>query len=128
MRRESATFCVGLDPWCWNILSQNQNITWEFIKENPDYPWVWDDILWNPNITQDIIMDNPQYPWVWEDIPWAQNAFYKNTHKKDLFIEEKMKEYIAAYKIQQWWFNITMSPHYKIGRKFIDRKYSELLK
>lgn len=39
------------------------------------------------------------------------------------FFEEKAREYLAAYKIQQWWFYITMTPEYKIGRKFIDKKY-----
>ena len=33
---------------------------------------------------------------------------------------------MAAYKIQQWWKNITMSPHSAIGRKFINKKYDEL--
>ena len=47
--------CIRDSPWDWSVLSQNKIITWEFIKENPDYPWVWNSILWNPNITQDII-------------------------------------------------------------------------
>ena len=41
------------------------------------------------------------------------------------FLEEKSREYLAAYKIQQWWFYITMSPEYKIGRKFINKKYDD---
>ena len=44
----------------------------------------------------------------------------------DTIYENCVREYMAAYKIQQWWFKITMSPHYKIGRKFINRSYQKL--
>jgi hypothetical protein len=46
-----------------------------------------------------------------------------------MFYEEKViiyRKYLAAYKIQQWWFNITLSPEYVVGRKFINRKYDKL--
>ena len=43
---------------------------------------------------------------------------------KDIF-EKKAREYLAAYRIQQWWYKITLSPEYKVGRKFINRKYDE---
>ena len=33
---------------------------------------------------------------------------------------------MAAYKIQQWWKKILMSPHTKVGKKFINKKYDEL--
>ena len=95
---------------------------WDFIQENPDKPWIWEVISSNPNITMDIIRDNPDKPWHWEAI--SENEFQK---EKQLFIEDAYKKYIAAYKIQQWWKHITMSPYYKIGRKFIDRDGQALL-
>ena len=49
---------------------------------------------------------------------------FKNDKK--LFLEEGYKKYMAAYKIQQWWYKITLSPEYKIGRKMINSKYDEL--
>ena len=45
---------------------------------------------------------------------------------KELFIEEEYRKYLASYRIQQWWKHITMSPHYAIGRKLINKKYDEL--
>jgi len=132
-------------PWDWNWISKNSNITWNIIRENPDKPWDWGWISWNPNITWDIIIENPDKPWEWEGIsdnpnitmdiirenpdkPWdwiiiSENTFQK---EKELFIEDAYKKYLATYKIQQWWKNITMSPHYKIGRKYINKKYDEL--
>ena len=78
-------------------LSQNPNITWDNIKENPDTNWEWH--------------------WI------SRNTFSK---EKEIFIFNEYIKYLAAYKIQQWWKHITLSPHYKIGRKFIEKKYDDL--
>jgi hypothetical protein len=51
------------NPWDWNSISGNPNITWDIIRDNPDNPWDWDSISGNPNITWDIIRDNPDKPW-----------------------------------------------------------------
>ena len=42
--------------WDWNSLSQNPNITLEFIEANPNFPWVWGCIAFNPNVTQEYIV------------------------------------------------------------------------
>ena len=94
---------------------------WNFIQENPDKPWDWRAISMNPNITMDIIRENLDRPWDWYWI--SHNIFQK---EKELFIENAYKEHLAAYRIQQWWYKITLSPNYVIGRKFINRKYDKL--
>ena len=76
----------------------------------------------NPNITWDIIRENLDKPWDWKAI--SLNKFQK---EKQLFIEKSFTKYLSVYKIQQWWLHITMSPYYKIGRKFIDRSTNELM-
>ena len=70
----------------------------------------------------EMIEKYPDKPWNWGYI--SMNEFQKD---KELFIEEAYNKYIAAYKIQQWWKHITMSPYYAIGRKFIDRDGLALL-
>ena len=75
----------------------------------------------NPNITMDIIKANPDKPWNWEFI--SMNPF---TKEKEEFVNRKSREHMAAYKIQEWCLSIIVSPHYKIGRTMIDRKYKEL--
>ena len=69
----------------------------------------------------DIIKGNPYLPW-----DWGREWPPKSEKDKELFIEEEYKKYLVAYKIQQWWKHITMSPYYAIGRKFIDRDGLEL--
>ena len=86
-------------------------------------PWDWYGISRNPNITWGIIRDNLEKPWNWKSI--FSNTFQK---EKELFFEDSYKEHLTAYKIQNWWFKITMSPYYKIGRKFIARDGIELFK
>ena len=51
------------------------------------------------------------------------NNFYKD---KGNFIINKYRKYLATYKINQWCKSINMSPHTKIGRKLINKKYDEL--
>ena len=108
-------------PWDWNYISYNPNITMDIIINNPDKPWGWYSISRNPNITWDIIRDNPDKPWNWESL--SCNKF---TKEQEEFINRKYREYMASYKIQQWCLSIIISPHYKIGRTLIDRKYKEL--
>ena len=43
-----------------------------------------------------------------------------------IMFEIKAREYMAAFKIQQWWKNIILSPHTKVGKKYINKKYDEL--
>ena len=107
-----------------SINKEWSNHYFKFIQDNPDNPdkpWNWKSISMNPNITMDIIRDNPDKPWCWLHI--SQNPF---TKEKEEFVNRKYREHMAKYKIQQWCLQIIISPHYKIGRTMIDRKYKEL--
>ena len=87
------------------------------LEKFPDKDWDWYSISRNPSLTLEWLEKFPDKDWDYSKIYFRVEDVY----------ERKLREYLAAYKIQQWWYMITMSPHYKIGRKFIDRKYSELL-
>ena len=104
-------------PW----MSENPEIIREPGRGLSDNHWGWIHLSCNPNISFDIIQENPDKPWNWNSI--SRKTFQKD---KESFIEEAYKKYLAAYKIQNWWKHITMSPYYAIGRKFIDKKYDEL--
>jgi len=55
---------------------------------------------------------------------WA--GAYGNFQFMPSTIDKYAIEYMAAYRIQQWWYKITLSPEYVVGRKFINRKYDEM--
>ena len=48
-----------------NFLSENPNITWEFVKDNINKPWNWNIISWNDNITIEFIEKYPNKDWNW---------------------------------------------------------------
>jgi len=54
--------------WDWKIMSQNINLTWEYVREHLDYDWDWDELSANPMLTWDIIRDNPDLKWNWRRI------------------------------------------------------------
>ena len=41
-------------------------------------------------------------------------------------IKHAYREYMAAYKIQQWWFKILSNPYHKVGNRFIEKQYESL--
>ena len=52
-------------PNFWSMLSCHHKITWDIIKNNPDYPWDWSYISCNPNLTYDIIDSEGECLWNW---------------------------------------------------------------
>ena len=70
----------------------------------------------NPNLTFDIIRQTADEPWDWDEI--SANTF---PYEKESFLLQRLNRYMAAYRIQQWWFKISLSPQYKIGRKLIEK-------
>ena len=94
---------------------------WNFILKNIDKHKSWNCLSLNPTLTWDIVKDNLDKPWVWESL--SKNSFKV---EKETFVFNRQREYMAAYRIQQCWFNNTMSPEYAIGRKFIEKRRREL--
>ena len=48
-----------------SLVSQNPNITWKIICENPQISWNWRAISEHPNITWKIIKNNSDRLWNW---------------------------------------------------------------
>ena len=107
-------------PWDWDTISQNSNITMEMIESNPDKPWNWGCISFNPNLTMYMIETYPEKPWNWKYI--ALTLFTKD---KELFIQQKCKEHLAAFKIQQYYARAKYIPTYKLCRKLHLKFYNE---
>ena len=75
----------------------------------------------NPNITMEMIKENPDKPWNWYWI--SSNKFIK---EKDDFIERKCREYMAVYKIKEYWKECYYSPYTRIGKRRLRRSYDML--
>jgi hypothetical protein len=104
--------CNQDKPWDYNWLSQNPNITWDFVLSNPDKTWNYDYLSENPNITWEIVSSNQEKPWhyIWlslnPNITWN---IIKSNHDKPwrydlLSLNEMIKakdEFITSY-LQKW--------------------------
>jgi len=55
-------------PWKWEWVSANPNITWEFVLTHRDRPWDWNGLSRNPNMTWKIANDYRHEPWNWQYI------------------------------------------------------------
>lgn len=52
--------------WAW--ISQNPNITMNFVKENLNKEWNWGSLSRNGGITFQDVLDNPSLPWDWNNL------------------------------------------------------------
>lgn len=94
----------------------------DIIEENPKMPWDWRALSVNPNLTFDIIKKNDD-----KEFNYYLMSYNPFTGEKKLFQERKKMEYMAAYRIQQRWREITLSPRYALGRRFIEKKWLQLM-
>lgn len=108
-------------PFCHNSIQMNKNITFDdlwkipFIKHNMNY------ISLNRSITLKDIRENRGYLWDWF---WLSSSYF-SAEKKE-FIEKKKREWMAVYKIQQFYLERKLNPNYRIGRQNINKMYQEL--
>ena len=68
-----------------------------------------------------FIEKNLDKPWNWNRI--SRNPF---SYEKELFIEKRMKEYLASYRIQQYYWKGICNPHCQIGYNKVNRDYDKL--
>jgi hypothetical protein len=104
------------------MLNYNPNITLEFIKSNPNYQWNWNRLSRNPHLTMNFVdecfdLDNTNWDFI------SQHKF---TVDKDEYTLAKYREYLAAYRIQQWWHRLRLDPHHPVGIRRLEREYSGL--
>ena len=66
------------EKWNYYALSENPNITWEHVRDNPNIPWDYYGLSCNPNITWEHVRDNPTLPWDYHRL--SVNKF--NRHKR----------------------------------------------
>ena len=61
-------------PWDWEGISQNPNITVDFIEKHPDFYWDWYGISVNSNINiEKIIEKYPNKNWNWYSLSQNPN-------------------------------------------------------
>jgi hypothetical protein len=98
-------------------LSASEFITMKFVSDHPDYPWSSEGLLFNPDCSLEM------YEKYKDMLPqhFQLKIFEKSlTTEKAAFIDPKIREYLAAYRIQQWWIRVRTDPNYALCRKKLE--------
>ena len=103
----------------------NKNITWDIVSKNLNKPWDWYYISQNSNITLNFIKDNLDSeaahnvkPWDWFGLSCNQNIFKL---PDDLKIKH-IKEFLAINKIKRAWRLCNSDPNYLVCKKTIIKR------
>lgn len=76
-------------PWNFSKLSCNAIITWEHVIDTPFLRWDYDALTINNNITIDIICDNIEHPWNFKIL---ENISTKDEYNRILYAFENYVE------------------------------------
>lgn len=106
--------------WCWYLISKNEAFTCDIIQQNDLLPWDWYYVCKNPNITFEFLEKIIKKGY---RVSWFNLCDNKFTYQKKLFREQKIKEYYAVRKIEDFYLQAKYSPYNKLGKKFISKLY-----
>ena len=59
--------------WDFEQISKNKNITFEIVNSNPELSWDWNCLMENPNITPEFILENKHLPWELSEFGYAMS-------------------------------------------------------
>lgn len=130
-------------PWDWSAIVKRPNVSIRWVQKYPDKEWQWENMIylrmfetwwlkwfpseWTQERAIELIKQKKEATLKSRPFTKSKSLIPKRKQtEKTRFYERKMREYMAAYKIQQWWYEITLSPSYAIGRKFIAKRYNAL--
>jgi hypothetical protein len=136
--------------WHYGCMSSNPNLTEEMIINNLDKRWNIDELSVHNNITPEFIINTFNY--YYDNAPhnashsylsynpnlsfelinsnlynfdWCNLSVNTFSGYKKQFINKKIREYMAAFKIQQWFLNISVDIKYKYARDRVNRYYDD---
>ena len=98
----------------------NQSFSFQNVIEHPIIFPNMNYLSLNPAIKLQDIRENKGYTWDWFGFPDPILILIKTR-----FFLKKARQWMAAYKIQQWFHAIKHNPKLKYGRKHINKLYLE---
>lgn len=110
--------------WGSNSLATfNSAFSFEDIINTPELGWDYNDVGINKTLRFQFILDNPT-------INGKEYLDYVDDNEfvveKAAFLERRRRDYLAAYKIQQWWWRVTSNPANPVCRRRLEREYAEM--
>ena len=65
------------EGWDFDELCLNPNVTWDIVRQHPDWPWDYEELSFNPNITWDIVTSNPDIKWNFDNLSSNPNITWE---------------------------------------------------
>jgi hypothetical protein len=109
----------------WNIyyLASNPSNTVELFKKYEHDICARHVIRSVHNMTFDYLISNKN---LFKNITHSLLLDVEYIVEKQLFEERKRREYMAAYRIQQWWLRVTSDPRNPVCQRRLEREYDEM--
>jgi len=110
--------------WHDSFATFNSAFNFEDIINTPELGWDYNDVGINKTLRFQFILDN-------RTIHGKEYLEYVDDNEfaveKAAFLERRRREYMAAYRIQQWWWCVTSHPANVVCQRRLERDYAEML-
>ena len=109
--------------WQNSLATFNSAFNFEDIIKTPELGWDYHDVGINNTLRFQFILDN-------RTINGKEYLDYVDDNEfvveKAAFLERRRREYLAAYRIQQWWMRVTSDPRNPVCQRRLEREYDEM--
>lgn len=104
----------------FEIITLNDKFTIDDILSNNHLPWYYISMYIKPTLSFETILKIPRNISSFITCRIADNTF---DYEREKFLLERRRKYLAAYRIQQYWYLVTTDPTYKLCREKLERDY-----
>lgn len=106
-----------------SLATFNSAFNFEDIIKTPELGWDFNEVGINNTLRFQFILDNRKINGK-EYLDYVdENEFVV---EKAAFLERKQREYLAAYRVQQWWWRVTSNPANLVCQHRLEREYADM--
>lgn len=103
-----------------SLISNNPAFVFEDIVNTPEINWDYSALGSNSTLRFQFILDNPTI----NGESYLDCVDYNDFRcEKQAFLERRRREYMSAYKIQQWWWCVTSNPVNVVCQRRLESDY-----
>ena len=90
--------------WDWDELGRHSCVTLDIIKKHPDLDWNMNSVSSNPNITLNQVLENPDLEWNWENLSYnlkvTPQMLRENMHLNWSWVDLTKNQHISSEDIK----------------------------
>lgn len=105
-------------PWNFSCVSENPNLSFDFVKKNISQDWKWSRLSSHDNITPEVIENNKDLPWVWEARRMGSSCVLFNKNITFDFIEKNKDKELDIYILVREDNRLSTSDYIRLSKLF----------